>query len=139
MSNKHDTNAAILPVPFADPQAVRGTTNRAGQDHLRLSHLSRKTTGRLRRSTLVTLRWTAVAGQAFTLVIVSEVLGFTYPYIPAAIIVMLSALVNLGVSFSLPLDRRVGTLEAICQLGFDTLQLALLLWFTGGMNNRGGT
>ena len=135
MSNKHDTNAAILPVPFADPQAVRGTTNRAGQDHLRLSHLSRKTTGRLRRSTLVTLRWTAVAGQAFTLVIVSEVLGFTYPYIPAAIIVMLSALVNLGVSFSLPLDRRVGTLEAICQLGFDTLQLALLLWFTGGMNN----
>ena len=135
MSNDIKVDAATLPVPFADPQAVRGTTNSAGQDHLRLSHLSRKTSGRLRRSTLVTLRWTAVAGQAATLVIVSEVLGFSYPYLPAAIIVMLAALVNLGVTFALPLDRRVGTSEAISQLGFDTLQLASLLWFTGGMDN----
>jgi len=135
MSNDIKVDAATLPVPFVDPQAVRGTTNSAGQDHLRLSHLSRKTSGRLRRSTLVTLRWTAVAGQAATLVIVSEVLDFSYPYLPAAIIVMLAALVNLGVTFALPLDRRVGTSEAISQLGFDTLQLASLLWFTGGMDN----
>ena len=135
MSNQDEIAAAIMPTPLAGPHAVRGTTNLAGQDHLRLSHLSRKTSGRLRRSTLVTLRWTAVAGQAITLVVVAEVLGFSYPYLTAAIIVMLSALVNLGVTFALPLDRRVGNTEAIFQLGFDTLQLALLLWLTGGMTN----
>jgi len=68
-------------------------------------------------------------------VVVAEVLGFSYPYLTAAIIVMLSALVNLGVTFALPLDRRVGNTEAIFQLGFDTIQLALLLWLTGGMTN----
>lgn len=152
MSNMTDTDAAILREPLQggsstdglshgvssqaiSSQSVRGTTDAAGQDRLRLSHLSRITTGRLRRSTLVTLRWTAVAGQALTLVVVSEVLGFSYPYWPAAIIIMTAALLNLGVTFMLPLDRRVGQKEAVLQLGFDTLQLASLLWLTGGMNN----
>jgi len=136
MSNMSVTDAAILRESLpGDDQGVRGTTDAAGQDRLRLSHLSRKTSGRLRRSTLVTLRWTAVAGQALTLVIVSEFLGFRYPYWPCAVIVIMAALLNLAVTFALPLDRRVGHTEAVLQLGFDTLQLASLLWLTGGMNN----
>lgn len=136
MSNMTVTDAAILREPSqGDTQSVRGTTDAAGQDRLRLSHLSRRTSGRLRRSTLVTLRWTAVAGQALTLVIVSEVLGFSFPYWPCAVIVIMSALFNLAVTFMLPLDRRVGHTEAVLQLGFDMLQLASLLWLTGGMNN----
>lgn len=137
MSNTADTDATILReiAHHNEASGVRSTTDAAGQDHLRLSHLSRKTSGRLRRSTLVTLRWTAVAGQALTLVVVSEFFGFSYPYWPAAIIVMVAALLNLGVTFALPLDRRVGHSEAILQLGFDTLQLASLLWLTGGMTN----
>ena len=136
MSNMSVTDAAILRESLpGDEQGVRGTTDAAGQDRLRLSHLSRKTSGRLRRSTLVTLRWTAVAGQALTLVIVSEFLGFRYPYWSCAVIVILAALLNLAVTFALPLDRRVGHTEAVLQLGFDTLQLASLLWLTGGMNN----
>ncbi len=114
---------------------VASTTNAAGQDRRSLSHISPKTSGRLRRSTLVTLRWTAVVGQTFTLLVVSEMLGFSFPYWPAALIVFLAAVLNIAVTFSLPLDRRVGHLEAILQLGFDTLQLASLLWLTGGMNN----
>ena len=76
-----------------------------------------------------------MAGQALTLVIVSEVLGFSFPYWPCAVIVIMSALFNLAVTFMLPLDRRVGHTEAVLQLGFDMLQLASLLWLTGGMNN----
>ena len=136
MSNMTDTDAAILREPFqGDDHGVRGTTDAAGQDRLRLSHLSRRTSGRLRRSTLVTLRWTAVAGQALTLVIVSEVLGFSLPYWPCAVTVIMAALLNLAVTFMLPLDRRVGHSEAVLQLGFDMLQLATLLWLTGGMDN----
>ncbi len=137
MSNTDNTSASILreAVIGEGVNSVRGTTDAAGQDHLRLSHLSRKTSGRLRRSTLVTQRWTAVAGQVLTLVIVSEGLGFSYPYWPVAIIIFAAVLLNLAVTFRLPLDRRVGNQEAALQLGFDTLQLASLLWLTGGMNN----
>lgn len=115
--------------------SVRGSTDAAGQDRLRLSHLSRRTSGRLRRSALVTLRWIAVAGQALTLLIIAIGFGFTYPYVLASVMVMASAALNVGVSLFLPLDRRVGSREAIFQLGFDTLQLTGLLWLTGGMTN----
>lgn len=91
--------------------------------------------GQLRRSTLVTLRWIAIAGQALALVIVSETLGFAYPYLACAALVALSAIINLAVTAALPLDRRVGDIEAAAQLGFDVLQLSALLWLTGGMSN----
>jgi len=91
--------------------------------------------GSLRRFTLVLLRWAAVAGQALALLIVSLVLGFEYPIIACGLIVVLSALVNVIVTFTLPLDRRVSNIEATFHLGFDILQLAALLWLTGGMIN----
>jgi len=101
----------------------------------RLSRISRRTTGRLRRSTLVLLRWTAIAGQVFALIIVAQVLGFQVPVWPCIFVIGLSALINLGVGAAFPLDRRVGDMEAAAQLGFDSLQLAVLLWLTGGMTN----
>jgi two-component system sensor histidine kinase RegB len=39
------------------------------------------------------------------------------------------------VTLFLPLDRRVSDVEAIAQLGFDIAQLALLLYFNGGIEN----
>ena len=47
----------------------------------------------------------------------------------------LSVFVNIVVTASYELDRRVGDREAGLQLGFDLLQLAALLWLTGGMAN----
>lgn len=93
------------------------------------------TSGRLRRSALVTLRWIAVAGQLLALVIVSEAMGFDLPYLYCGIVIGLSALLNLIISAVLPLDRRVSDIEAGLQLGFDLLQLSALLWLTGGMDN----
>lgn len=91
--------------------------------------------GRLRRSTLVTLRWMACAGQALTLIVVAQVFGFVFFLWPCVWVIIFSVGVNLGVFFALPMDRRVGDVEAMCQLGFDLLQLAVLLYLTGGMNN----
>lgn len=146
MSKAETTDATILPQLSPSPSpnlnagganaaSVRGTTDAAGQDSLRLSYLSRKTSGRLRRSTLVTLRWTAVVGQSLTLLIVSQFLGFEIPYLPTILTVLAAGLFNLIVTLTLPLDRRVGPGEAVLQLGFDTLQLATLLWLTGGLTN----
>jgi len=91
--------------------------------------------GRLRRSTLVLLRWMAIAGQTMAILLVTYGLGYQLPLLACLSMIGLSLVVNLVVTFSLPLDRRVADMEAIAQLGFDLLQLAALLWLTGGMNN----
>ena len=93
------------------------------------------TSGQLRRGTLVLLRWCAVVGQSLALLIVSQVLGFEFPLLPCLAMIGLSILVNVVVTASFELDRRVGDREAGLQLGFDLLQLAALLWLTGGMAN----
>ena len=93
------------------------------------------TLGSLRRQTLVTLRWAAVLGQALALIIVSQFLGFDYPHIACGLAILASAAVNIVVTFTMPLDRRVSDFEAYMQLGFDLWQLAGLLWLTGGITN----
>ena len=96
---------------------------------------ARQLTGSLRRYTLVLLRWGAVFGQLVTLIIVSQGLNFTFAVWPSLIAIAAAALVNLGVTLSLPLDRRVSDAEAIAQLGFDIAQLGALLYFNGGIEN----
>ena len=93
------------------------------------------TSGRLRRNTLVILRWGAVIGQSAALFLVSAVLGFSFPVGPCLAVIGLSIFVNIVVTASFELDRRVGDKEAGLQLGFDLLQLAALLWLTGGIVN----
>ena len=111
-------------------RAVRpeGFPAHSARDELRMA-------GRLRRSTLVILRWAAIIGQSLAMLFVALGLGYSFPVWPSAIVIGTSALVNLLVTIALPLDRRVGDLEAAAQLGFDLLALAILLWLTGGMTN----
>ena len=94
-----------------------------------------RTSGQLRRSTLVLLRWCAIGGQALALLIVSQILGFDFPLWPCAAMIGLSIVVNIVVTSAFELDRRVGDREAGFQLGYDLLQLSVLLWLTGGMAN----
>jgi two-component system sensor histidine kinase RegB len=96
---------------------------------------ARQLTGALRRYTLVLLRWGAVFGQAVTLLLVAYVLGFDVDIWPSMAVIGLAALVNIGVSLGLPLDRRVSDAEAIAQLGFDIGQLGVLLYLNGGIEN----
>ena len=91
--------------------------------------------GRLRARTLITLRWLALAGQATALVIVAQVLKFPAPYLPCAIVVGIGAWLNLLLTLT-PISRRTATdWEAAAQLAFDILQLAGLLYLTGGIAN----
>src|SRR5271167_1809827 len=91
--------------------------------------------GRLRARTLITLRWLALAGQATALVVVAQVLKFPAPYLPCTVIVGIGAWLNLLLTVT-PISRRTATdWEAAAQLSFDILQLAGLLYLTGGIAN----
>ncbi|HEY2709284.1 MAG TPA: ActS/PrrB/RegB family redox-sensitive histidine kinase [Caulobacteraceae bacterium] len=91
--------------------------------------------GRLRARTLITLRWLALAGQATALVVVAQGLKFPAPYLSCAIVVGIGAWLNLLLTLT-PISRRTATdWEAAAQLAFDVLQLAALLYLTGGIAN----
>ncbi len=89
----------------------------------------------IRLDTLVRLRWLAVAGQAIALVIVYWGFGFSLPIWPALAIVAVTAATNLALRLRKPRVQRVEDREAGVILGFDIIQLALLLYLTGGLGN----
>src|SRR6185436_3187426 len=91
--------------------------------------------GGVRLRTLVLMRWAAVAGQLFTAVVVHWGLGFTLPLLPVGGTIALSALLNLAVSLGRPASARIDDREPTIFLAFDIVQLAVLLYLTGGLVN----
>ncbi|MBU0725554.1 MAG: ActS/PrrB/RegB family redox-sensitive histidine kinase [Alphaproteobacteria bacterium] len=89
----------------------------------------------VRLHTLVLLRWVAVIGQGGTLLATHLWLGFDLPMALALGIVGLSVLLNLSVSLRRPSTARLTDREAALFLGFDILQLSVLLFITGGLTN----
>jgi two-component system sensor histidine kinase RegB len=91
--------------------------------------------GALRVRTLITLRWLALAGQATALVVVAQALKFPAPYGACAVVIGVGAWLNLLLTLN-PISRRTARdWEAAAQLGFDVVQLAALLYLTGGIAN----
>lgn len=91
-------------------------------------------TGRVRLRTLVFIRWFAVAGQATTLLVVQFGLGFDLPLNETLAAVAASALLNLTLTLYRP-AARLGDRAATVLLAWDLLQLSVLLYFTGGLEN----
>jgi two-component system sensor histidine kinase RegB len=89
----------------------------------------------LRLDTLVRLRWLAVAGQMAVLVGVYWVLGFDLPIVPAFAVVALTATTNIALAWYQPAARRLDDRTAGLMLAYDILQLAILLFLTGGIVN----
>ena len=89
----------------------------------------------MRLRTLVLIRWAAVAGQLFTAAVVHWGLGFSLPLLAVGGAIALSALLNLTVSLGRPASARIDDRETTVFLAFDILQLAVLLYLTGGLIN----
>jgi two-component system, sensor histidine kinase RegB len=89
----------------------------------------------LRVDTLIRLRWLAVAGQSAAVVITGYGLGFDLPIDWCFLCIGFAILLNLGLRLSFPVSRRLSDNEAAAILGFDILQLAALLYLTGGLIN----
>jgi two-component system sensor histidine kinase RegB len=91
--------------------------------------------GPINLRTLILIRWIAIAGQASTILIVHYGLGFGLPLVPALGVVASSALLNLVLIVLRQWAARLGARDAALYLGYDVLQLAVLLYLTGGLQN----
>ncbi len=92
--------------------------------------------GRLRLRTLVVIRWVALFGQAVTLSVVYFGLGYPIVFIPAMAVIAISGVVNVILSVARPSSATWLTdREAVLNLCFDVVQLAVLLGMTGGLQN----
>lgn len=92
-------------------------------------------TSRLRLQTIVRLRWFAVAGQLTAILIVFFGFGFDLPLVPCLVIITMSAALNGFLRMRSPGRHRLGTRLAMALLAYDILQLAALLYLTGGIDN----
>jgi len=90
---------------------------------------------RLRLSTLVRLRWLAVTGQTAAILVVGLWFGFPLPFGACFALISLSAWLNLGLRIAFPASYRLDPNWATLLLAYDLLQLAGLLYLTGGLQN----
>jgi two-component system sensor histidine kinase RegB len=89
----------------------------------------------VRVSTLVSIRWGAILGQLFALLVVGLGLGFPIPWLPALAAIGASISLNLGLKWLYRRQDRIDGRGALLHLGFDLVQLAVLLFLTGGLSN----
>jgi len=90
---------------------------------------------RARLRTLILIRWIAIIGQAFTVVLVHVSLGFPLPLLALCGAIALSALINVILSLRFAATTRLTERDAALLLGYDVLQLSFLLAWTGGLQN----
>jgi two-component system, sensor histidine kinase RegB len=89
----------------------------------------------LRLDTLVRLRWLAVAGQLLAVVVVRMAFGFELPIAIALLIIGVSAVLNVALKMRYPTAHRLEDGAAASLLAYDVVQLAALLYLTGGLQN----
>ncbi len=94
-----------------------------------------RTSRRLRLDTLVRLRWLAILGQSVAIGGVHLGLGFSLPLGPCVALVAASVWLNIGLRVSFPMSHRLSSRAASGLLAYDVLQLAALLYLTGGLEN----
>lgn len=92
-------------------------------------------THRLRLNTLIRLRWLAIVGQSVTVLLVAYWLNYPMPVSLCFALIACSAWLNLYLAFRYPAAQRLNPQAALGILLFDSLQLAGLLYFTGGLTN----
>ncbi len=88
----------------------------------------------LNKSTYVNLRWIAYIGQLATILIVQFYLEYNFNYFICFSILVISVATNLFLQFTIKnnqLQNNVSTIYLI----FDSVQIAALFFFTGGITN----
>lgn len=89
----------------------------------------------LRLQTAVRLRWVGVVGQLIAIGFVHFVLGFSLPIGFCLAAIALSAWLNVFLRLRFSNQYRLSSAFATVMLSYDILQLALLLYLTGGVDN----
>jgi hypothetical protein len=93
-------------------------------------------TGRsVRLDTLVRLRWLAVIGQTTAVLVVYVGLDYELPIWGCLAVIALAAWLNVALRIRFPMTQRLEPDRAAWLLAFDIAELAVLLFFTGGLQN----
>ena len=90
---------------------------------------------RLRMQTIIKLRWFGVGGQLVTVIGVYWGLGFDLPVGFCFALIAFSAWVNVFLRVRYPARYRLSSVFATSILAYDILELAALLYLTGGIEN----
>jgi two-component system sensor histidine kinase RegB len=94
-------------------------------------HANRK----LRLETLIRIRWLAIAGQFSTVMFTAFGMRFQFDLFLCLAVIACSAALNIYLHLRYTSNFRVSENAAVSLLAFDILQLALLLYLTGGLSN----
>jgi two-component system, sensor histidine kinase RegB len=89
----------------------------------------------VRLDTILRLRWLAAIGQLAAIFIVVQGLEFDVPVVPCVTIVGLSALLNLVLQITFNPMQRLEPIYAAALLALNIVELAALLFLTGGLQN----
>ena len=93
-------------------------------------------TGRsVRLDTLVRLRWLALIGQTTAVLVVYVGLDYELPIWACLAVIALAAWLNVALRVRFPMTQRLEPDRAAWLLAFDIAELAVLLFFTGGLQN----
>ena len=84
---------------------------------------------------LVKIRWLALAGQLLACLIIHFGFGFPFPFLAALGVIVTSAFVNMAIDQRNRHVKTVRPVEIMLALSFDILQLAALIYLTGGLLN----
>ena len=89
----------------------------------------------MRLRTLVTLRWLAIGGQITAIFIAVSIYRLQIELGYAALVIAAAVVANLISSLIYAENKRLSENQATAWLVFDLVQLSLLLFLTGGLNN----
>jgi two-component system sensor histidine kinase RegB len=89
----------------------------------------------LRLNTLIGLRWLAVVGQGGAILISAVFFRLQFPVVACLALVGASAALNIALRWCFPVSMQLSDRGATIMLGYDILQLAGLLFLTGGVAN----
>jgi two-component system, sensor histidine kinase RegB len=89
----------------------------------------------VRLDTILRLRWLAALGQLAAIFVVVQGLEFDLPVVPCVAIVSLSAMLNLALQIAFNPMQRLEPPYAAGLLALNIVELAGLLYFTGGLQN----
>ena len=96
---------------------------------------ARRTERSVRLDTLVRLRWLAVVGQTTAVLVVYIGLDYELPIWACLAVIALAAWLNVALRVRFPMTQRLEPDRAAWLLAFDIAELAVLLFFTGGLQN----
>ena len=84
---------------------------------------------------LIKIRWIAIFGQLLAILFVAFIIKIKIPIFEASLVIFISVIINFYSYLEERKNKTISNIKAFLYLLFDTLQLGVLLFLTGGIIN----